>query len=194
MRSGSLLGFADYCPARQRNGARFIRDSRIDPRAAVAWVSSDHQARGEARGNARGYSRGVRFGGPVRNGRGSRSEATKTGKSASSGGGLRRTGNQRIHPGTSERVRVSFRLARQAGQCSATLEIPAERTEMDGATLQSLLLQLELAGRIGALPGGRFTRLERRFFYVMLHSRQNLLLATPDKSLYEEDCKEPCPR
>jgi len=32
---------------------------------------------------------------------------------------------------------------------------------MDGATLQSLLLQLELSGRIGALPGGRFTRLER---------------------------------
>jgi len=31
---------------------------------------------------------------------------------------------------------------------------------MDGATLQSLL-QLELAVRIGALPGGRFTWLER---------------------------------
>ena len=26
---------------------------------------------------------------------------------------------------------------------------------------ESLLLQLELSGRIGALPGGRFTRLER---------------------------------
>ncbi|SAL16277.1 hypothetical protein AWB69_00838 [Caballeronia udeis] len=25
---------------------------------------------------------------------------------------------------------------------------------MDGATLQSLLLQLELSGRVGALPGG----------------------------------------
>jgi DNA processing protein len=32
---------------------------------------------------------------------------------------------------------------------------------MNGATLQSLLLQLELSGRIGTLPGGRFTRLER---------------------------------
>jgi len=88
----------------------------------------------------------------------------------------------------------AFALRGKPASGSATLEIPAERTEMDGATLQSLLLQLELAGRIGALPGGRFTRLERRFFYVMLHSRQNLLLATPDKSLYEEDCKEPCPR
>jgi DNA processing protein len=157
MRSGSLI------TARPANemGRDVFANPRIDPRAAVAWVSSDDQARGEARGNARGYSRGVRFGGPVRNGGGSRSEATETGKSASSGGGLRRTGNQRIHAGTSERVRVSFRLARQAGQCSATLEIPAERTEMEGASLQSLLLQLELAGRIGALPGGRFARLER---------------------------------
>jgi DNA processing protein len=52
------------------------------------------------------------------------------------------------------------RLLDALGHSPATLEILAERTEMDGATLQGLLLQLELAGRIGALPGGRFTRLE----------------------------------
>ncbi|KQR79715.1 DNA processing protein DprA [Burkholderia sp. Leaf177] len=53
------------------------------------------------------------------------------------------------------------RLLDALGHSPATLEILAERTEMDGATLQSLLLQLEISGRIGALPGGRFTRLER---------------------------------
>jgi DNA processing protein len=53
------------------------------------------------------------------------------------------------------------RLLDALGHSPATLEILADRTEMDGATLQGLLLQLELAGRIGALPGGRFTRLER---------------------------------
>jgi DNA processing protein len=52
------------------------------------------------------------------------------------------------------------RLLDALGHSPATLEILAERTEMDGATLQSLLLQLELSGRIGTLPGGRFTRLE----------------------------------
>ncbi len=51
------------------------------------------------------------------------------------------------------------RLLDALGHAPATLEILAERTEMSGATLQSLLLQLELAGRIGALPGGRFTRI-----------------------------------
>ena len=53
------------------------------------------------------------------------------------------------------------RLLDALGHSPATLEILAEWTEMNGATLQSLLLQLELSGRIGALPGGRFTRLER---------------------------------
>jgi DNA processing protein len=53
------------------------------------------------------------------------------------------------------------RLLDALGHSPATLEILAERTEMDRATLQSLLLQLELTGRIGALPGGRFARLER---------------------------------
>jgi DNA processing protein len=53
------------------------------------------------------------------------------------------------------------RLLDALGHSPATLEILAERTEMDGATLQSLLLQLEMSGRIGALPGGRFARLER---------------------------------
>jgi len=60
-----------------------------------------------------------------------------------------------IKPANSE----ADRLLDALGHAPATLEILAERTEMSGATLQSLLLQLELAGRIGALPGGRFTRI-----------------------------------
>lgn len=53
------------------------------------------------------------------------------------------------------------RLLDALGHSPATLEILGQRTEMDGATLQSLLLQLEMSGRIGALPGGRFIRVER---------------------------------
>ncbi|CAE6778578.1 DNA-processing protein DprA [Paraburkholderia haematera] len=44
------------------------------------------------------------------------------------------------------------------GHAPATLEILATRTEMGDAALQSTLLQLELAGQVSALPGGRFTR------------------------------------
>jgi DNA processing protein len=47
------------------------------------------------------------------------------------------------------------------GHAPATLEILASRTEMEGATLQSTLLQLELAGHLTALPGGRFMRAMR---------------------------------
>jgi DNA processing protein len=57
------------------------------------------------------------------------------------------------HP-SAERVLAAL------GHSPTTLEILAERTDMDGASLQSLLLQLELSGRIGVLPGGRFARLE----------------------------------
>ncbi|HTH58974.1 MAG TPA: DNA-processing protein DprA [Paraburkholderia sp.] len=44
------------------------------------------------------------------------------------------------------------------GYAPASLEILAERTDMPEATLQATLLQLELAGRVCALPGGRFVR------------------------------------
>ncbi len=47
------------------------------------------------------------------------------------------------------------------GHAPATLEILAARTDIDSAALQSLLLELELAGRLDALPGGRFMRTER---------------------------------
>jgi DNA processing protein len=53
------------------------------------------------------------------------------------------------------------RVLAALGHSPATLEILAERTDMGGADLQSLLLHLELAGWVGTLPGGRFTRLER---------------------------------
>lgn len=46
------------------------------------------------------------------------------------------------------------------GHSPTTLEILAERTEMNGATLQGLLLRLELSGRVGTLPGGRYARIE----------------------------------
>ncbi|MEM5384537.1 DNA-processing protein DprA [Paraburkholderia phymatum] len=44
------------------------------------------------------------------------------------------------------------------GHSPATLEILAERTEMDDTLLQSTLLRLELAGELCALPGGRYVR------------------------------------
>lgn len=44
------------------------------------------------------------------------------------------------------------------GHAPATLEILAQRTDMTEAALQATLLQLELAGHVSALPGGRFTR------------------------------------
>ncbi len=106
MRSGSLITARLANEMGRDVFARCIRDSRIDPRAAVARVSSDDQAGGEARGDARGYSRGVRFSGPERSGGGSRFEATKAGESTSSGGGQRRPGIQRICAGTSNRVSV----------------------------------------------------------------------------------------
>ncbi|HYS64914.1 MAG TPA: DNA-processing protein DprA, partial [Paraburkholderia sp.] len=44
------------------------------------------------------------------------------------------------------------------GHAPATLEILATRTEMEDAALQTTLLQLELAGQVTVLPGGRFMR------------------------------------
>ncbi|TCK42180.1 DNA protecting protein DprA [Paraburkholderia sp. BL8N3] len=53
------------------------------------------------------------------------------------------------------------RVLAALGHAPATLEILASRTELEGAALQGLPLQLELAGRIETLPGGRFVRVER---------------------------------
>lgn len=53
------------------------------------------------------------------------------------------------------------RLLDALGHAPATLEILAQRTEMEEAALQRALLYLELAGRVTALPGGRFTRASR---------------------------------
>ncbi len=50
------------------------------------------------------------------------------------------------------------RLLAALGHAPTSLEILATRTEMDYAILQTTLLQLELAGHISALPGGRYTR------------------------------------
>jgi DNA processing protein len=50
------------------------------------------------------------------------------------------------------------KLLAALGHAPATLEILAARTDMQDAALQSTLLQLELAGRVTVLPGGRFTR------------------------------------
>ncbi|ANB70958.1 DNA processing protein DprA [Paraburkholderia phytofirmans OLGA172] len=52
----------------------------------------------------------------------------------------------------------ALQLLDALGHAPATLEILATRTEMGGAALQNTLLQLELAGQVTALPGGRFTR------------------------------------
>jgi DNA processing protein len=53
------------------------------------------------------------------------------------------------------------RLLAALGHAPATFDVLAARTEMENSTLQSTLLQLELAGRLTALPGGRFARIER---------------------------------
>ncbi|SIT35214.1 conserved hypothetical protein [Paraburkholderia piptadeniae] len=50
------------------------------------------------------------------------------------------------------------RLLDALGHSPATLEILAERTEMDDTLLQSTLLRLELTGELCALPGGRYVR------------------------------------
>ncbi|MGQ7939984.1 DNA-processing protein DprA [Paraburkholderia sp. D1E] len=52
----------------------------------------------------------------------------------------------------------ALQLLDALGHAPATLEILAIRTEMGDAALQNTLLQLELAGQVTALPGGRFTR------------------------------------
>lgn len=50
------------------------------------------------------------------------------------------------------------RLLAALGHSPTTLEILATRTEMEYADLQTALLQLELAGQVTMLPGGRFMR------------------------------------
>jgi DNA processing protein len=50
------------------------------------------------------------------------------------------------------------RLLAALGHSPTTLEILATRTEMEDAALQTTLLQLELAGQVSVLPGGRFMR------------------------------------
>nr|WP_242538597.1 DNA-processing protein DprA [Trinickia acidisoli] len=53
------------------------------------------------------------------------------------------------------------RLLEALGHAPAALEILAARTEMDSATLQGALLELELRGHLTAQPGGRYVRHER---------------------------------
>jgi DNA processing protein len=50
------------------------------------------------------------------------------------------------------------KLLAALGHAPTTLEILATRTEMEDAALQNALLQLELAGQVSVLPGGRFVR------------------------------------
>jgi DNA processing protein len=50
------------------------------------------------------------------------------------------------------------RLLAALGHSPTTLEILATRTEMEDSALQTTLLQLELAGQVTLLPGGRFMR------------------------------------
>lgn len=50
------------------------------------------------------------------------------------------------------------RVLEALGHAPAALEILAARTEMDSATLQGALLELELGGCLAVLPGGRYRR------------------------------------
>jgi DNA processing protein len=75
------------------------------------------------------------------------------------------------------------RLLAALGHSPTTLEILATRTEMEDSSLQTTLLQLELAGLLTVLPGGRFMRASRSQPHLdqgdhswgsaMLHSRQS---------------------
>ncbi|WP_233827781.1 DNA-processing protein DprA [Paraburkholderia sp. ZP32-5] len=53
------------------------------------------------------------------------------------------------------------RLLAALGHAPTSLEILAARTEMEDAALHATLLQLELAGEVTLLPGGRFMRAHR---------------------------------
>jgi DNA processing protein len=57
---------------------------------------------------------------------------------------------------------AAARVIAALGHAPATLEVLARRTDMGGAALQAALLELELAGHVNALPGGRFTRTATR--------------------------------
>ncbi|HEX7909702.1 MAG TPA: DNA-processing protein DprA [Paraburkholderia sp.] len=59
---------------------------------------------------------------------------------------------------SSEANSEAQRLLTALGHAPTTLEILATRTEMEDAALQATLLQLELAGQVSVLPGGRFMR------------------------------------
>ncbi|MGN6652512.1 DNA-processing protein DprA [Trinickia sp.] len=50
------------------------------------------------------------------------------------------------------------RVLEALGHAPAALEMLAARTEMDSATLQGTLLELELRGHVAVLPGGRYLR------------------------------------
>lgn len=52
------------------------------------------------------------------------------------------------------------RLLDAIGYGPVPLELLAQRTSLPSGTLHRLLLQLELAGRVAALPGGRYTRID----------------------------------
>jgi DNA processing protein len=60
--------------------------------------------------------------------------------------------------GAAETPADARRLLDAIGHSPVTLEILAGRTDMNDTLLQSTLLQLELAGQLCALPGGRYVR------------------------------------
>jgi DNA processing protein len=64
-----------------------------------------------------------------------------------------------------QETRVDARATRvldALGHAPATLEILAARTDIESAALQAALLELELAGHLHCLPGGRFVRSVRK--------------------------------
>jgi DNA processing protein len=77
-----------------------------------------------------------------------------------------KTAAHQRHPATAQACSAAppamtaeaLRLLDALGHAPATLEILASRTEMGDAALQNTLLQLELAGQVTVLPGGRVMR------------------------------------
>ena len=86
------------------------------------------------------------------------SESTAAKTQATAGGSVDFAAAQPLAPLPNPVNSEAQRLLAALGHAPTTLEILASRTEMEDATLQTTLLQLELAGQVTVLPGGRFMR------------------------------------
>ena len=141
---------ADHCPACRRARARGVRHSRFDPQPARARLSSADQARREARGNRRRHFRGAAR---------ARRRAGACAASRCSGSaklGRRRAGTeQAAGPVLDKAYEI---LLDALGFEPAGVDMLVERTGFAADEVASMLLILELDGKLESRPGGRYVR------------------------------------